>query len=296
MYKDNDIYCISLKKIDPSFERLRRPSASAVQKMGVSLKKQGQLTPILLIQNNNYLTLIDGFKRYRAASVLSMDSLKALIVDAAVPKAKALMYLTNRFWGYNIIQEALLVRELVDVDGLTQSETAIMLERHKSWVNRRLMMIRRLQPEIVEDMLIELVPPGSGPSLARLPLCNQSDFCATIQKNNLFPKEIGQLTDLFLKTQDPSIKQFILKSPREAINTVNNFTTRLPTLSKRLERIYSLITEIEKVMNAEAVSDFMAIGVVKDTLSKIKSCINTLKHYFAKENHDKTQPGTTRTN
>ena len=77
-----------------------------------------------------------------------------------------MIYLINRREGLSWIQEALLVRELVDQDGLRQTEAARLVDHHKSWVNRRLMIIRRLAPEIMEDLCLELLPPGSAVSLA----------------------------------------------------------------------------------------------------------------------------------
>ena len=103
--------------------------------------------------------VVDGFKRIQAARDLGMDSLKATWLSADATQAKAMMYLMNRSGSFSIIQQALLVRELVDTDGLSQKEVASMLERHKSWVNRRLLMIRRLTPEIIEDLKLELLPP-----------------------------------------------------------------------------------------------------------------------------------------
>jgi len=47
--------------------------------------------------------------------------------------------------------EALVVWELLEIEGLNQVEAADLLERHKSWVCRRLSMIRSLAPEIIHD-------------------------------------------------------------------------------------------------------------------------------------------------
>ncbi|MCP4625430.1 MAG: hypothetical protein GY850_18210 [bacterium] len=117
-----------------------------------------------------------------------------------------------------------LVRELVDSDGLTQSEVAKLLDHHKSWVSRRLLMIRHLAPPIIEDLKLALLLPGSAPALARLPSCNQSDFATAIQMHRLSVKQIRDLIQLWFKAADSQTKQFLLKSPIEALNIIQEET------------------------------------------------------------------------
>lgn len=243
--KDHGIFSISTDQIDLRLLPLRTPSALSVERMAASLKKRGQLTPIIIAQDGKYSMLIDGFKRHEAAQVLGLDSLKATSLTANPTQAKAMMYLMNRAGSFSMIQEAMLVRELIDTDGLTQTEAAGLLERHKSWANRRLLMIRRLAPEIIEDLKLELLPPGSGPTLARLPPCNQSDFSATIQIHQLSAKEIRNLADLWCKANDQGIKQFLLKSPEEALDIIKEEKTGLITPQKVVERIWKLIATLE---------------------------------------------------
>ncbi len=108
----------------------------------------------------------------------------------------------------NLIQEAVLVQELVEKDGLRQIEVASLLQRHKSWVSRRLLFIKSLAPEIIQDIQLELLPPGSGLHLGRLPICNQVDFCAVIQTHRLAVGEIRALTKLWTKSSEPEVKKF----------------------------------------------------------------------------------------
>ncbi len=150
-----------------------------------SLEKRGQLTPVVTARDGNSLVLIDGFKRQMAAEILGLKSLMLITLPSEGALMKAHMYLLNRKNGFSMIEEAMLIRELVEVDGLMQVEVAAMLERHKSWVSRRLEMVRRLAPQIVEDIKLGLMPPGSAISLARLPESNQADLDSTIQRHKL---------------------------------------------------------------------------------------------------------------
>lgn len=220
MNKREGVFPVELDKFDLDLMRLRTPKVIAVDKMARSLKNRGQLTPVIVVANRSRFLLVDGFKRYRAAMKIGLARLGAVLIEADSKQAKAMLYLLNRSGGFTMIQEALLVRELIELDGLTQSEAGILLDRHKSWVSRRLSMIRRLSPEIIESLLLETLPPGVGPSLARIPPCNQPDFTAAVQIHGLAPNEIRRLADLYCKATDAGVKRAILQSPRQALSIV----------------------------------------------------------------------------
>jgi predicted transcriptional regulator len=61
------------------------------------------------------------------------------------------------------LEEAWLVQALVRKDGLTQTEVAELLTRHKSWVCRRLALLEKLGDEAREDLRVGLM----SASLAR---------------------------------------------------------------------------------------------------------------------------------
>ncbi|MBF0453062.1 MAG: ParB N-terminal domain-containing protein [Candidatus Magnetomorum sp.] len=212
------LFKINLNQVSLALERLHLPSSKRIEKMEKSLKDQGQISPIALHQSNKEYMLIDGFKRYRAAKNLGWKSLSAVGIQTNEYNAKAMVYLMNQSGSFSMIQEAVLIKELVDQDGLTQKEAGILFGRHKSWISRRLDMIRHLHPEVIENFLLELIPPGVGPTLARVAPCNQGDIVAAIQKDQLIAGEINLLVDLYCKTSDPGMKKSILQTPRQSIS------------------------------------------------------------------------------
>lgn len=265
---------ITMDQVDLRFLKLRSPTALAIKNMAESLKKQGQLTPVVLTGEERPYILIDGFKRYLAAQSLGLESIKAIFIHAELTQAKIMMYLMNRKEGLSYIQEALLIRELVDQDGLKQTQVARLLDHHKSWVNRRLMVIRGLGPEILEDLSLELLPTGAAVPLSRVAPCNQTDLSAAIVRHNLNLKEIHMLIDLWCKTREPAEKQFLLQAPKEALALLNeelaglsalkNVRKLISVLKKRLAlhdknaqlksyllQIKSEIHDIEQILNGE---------------------------------------------
>jgi len=263
---------IPMDQMDLRFLQLRSPTALAIRNMAHSMKKRGQLTPVVLVGEEKPYILIDGFKRYWAAQSLELKSLKAILIHVDLTKAKSMMYLMNRTVRISFIQEAMLIRELVDQDGLKQTEVAGLLDHHKSWVNRRLMIIRRLAPEILEDLSLELLPPGSAVVLSRVAQCNQGDFSAAIQRHGLNLKEIHVLTDIWCKTKEPEKKRFLLGSPKEALALVNAEQASLSAL----QNVLKLLSAFKKRLD----TSFQSLDSneqLRFYLMQIKSEIQTIE-------------------
>ena len=216
-WMNNDIVSVPLSKLDIRLKRLRNTAESSVQSMVMSLKKRGQLTPVVAARQGSVYILIDGFKRQMAAEILNLKSLLVIIVQWEEVIQKAQMYLLNKNNGFTMIEEGLLIRELVEKDGLNQSEVATLLERHKSFVSRRLAIIRDLSPQVLEDIKLGLLPGGSALSLARLPHDNQAEWDRVIQTHRLKAKECHQLMDFWFKADTHQQKQFLLDYPRKAL-------------------------------------------------------------------------------
>ena len=234
-------------QLDLRLSCFRPVRAEEVEKMMSSLSKHGQLTPITAVTDGERLVLIDGFKRQRSAQQLGMQTIAVSAIRACTSEAKALVYLLNRRAGFSVITEAMLIRDLIDTEGLNQVEVATLLERHKSWVSRRLAMIRALTPEVADDIKLNLLPAGVGSSLARLPMSNQVDFSATIQNHDLKSGEVGKLVDLWCKTKEPGVRQCLLESPHQALEIVTEGKEKwLGLIEAVLSKISALNQQLQK--------------------------------------------------
>lgn len=256
--------------LDRRFKQLRTISELSVKTMVASMEKRGQLTPIVVADDGTRLIVIDGFKRCAAAEILRMK-LMAVIIPGEGALMKAHMYLLNRKRGFSMIEEGILVRELVEGDGLKQVEVAVMLERHKSWVSRRLEMIRALSPPIVEDLKLGLLPPGSATSLARLPSCNQADLAAVIQTHKLQAKESGILIDLWCKTKNDEYRTYLLKCPEKAIELATGKEKKKPdpTMGEKVSTVLTLLQELKHLAALFCIKSQKPIGTLDKNLYQI---------------------------
>ena len=236
---------INPNHLDLHLSHLRPVHANQLEQMTASLIKYGQLSPVIAVDDKNRMTLIDGFKRQRSARQIGMKTLWVSPVMKSDSEAKALIYLLNRSKGFSMITEAILVRDLVEVEGLNQVEVGILLERHKSWISRRLAIIRNLAPEVVDDIKLNMIPAGAGLSLAQLPRDNQVDFTVAIQKHKLKSREIKQLVTIWCKAKAPQVRQCILASPRQSLEIVKKDKTQWRVL---IEGAVSKISALNRLL------------------------------------------------
>lgn len=210
---------LALVEIDLDFRRYRLQPSGAEEAMARSLRRYGQLSPVVVCQVEGRWLLVDGFKRHAAArQAPGMETLWARRLEADVSTAKAAIYTLNALSRpVQALEEAWIVQALVREDGLTQPAAAELLGRHKSWVCRRLALLEKLAPEAREDLGLGLVSPTVARQLTRLPAGNQVEVLAAARRESLTAEELRGVVDLVLTAGTQEKRRFILDQPRQAL-------------------------------------------------------------------------------
>jgi hypothetical protein len=226
---------VSLDGLGQCYRRYRLADPEAEDAMAGSLRRWGQLSPVVACVRDEKLELIDGFKRLAAArQVYELTSLSVRVLEVDEPTAKAAILGLNRDQRpVRELEEAWVVQGLVRDDGMTQVEAAHLLNRHKSWVCRRLALLEKLSVAVKEDLRLGLVGPSLARELTRLPTGNQEALLALTRRQTLTAQEVSGVIDL-LQGASPEQAAFVLAKPREALALVRGVTTALrdPRLSR----------------------------------------------------------------
>ncbi len=225
----------SLDELGQRYRRYRLADPEAEEAMAGSLRRWGQLSPVVACAREEKLELIDGFKRFAAARQvreLTTLSVRVLEVDERTAKA-AILGLNRGQRATRELEEAWIVQALVRDDGMTQVEAAHLLSRHKSWVCRRLALLEKLSVAVKEDLRLGLVGPSLARQLTRLPAGNQEALLALTRRETLTAQEVSGVIDL-LQGASQEQAAFVLAKPREALALVHGMPTALrdPRLSR----------------------------------------------------------------
>ncbi|MCP4244489.1 MAG: ParB/RepB/Spo0J family partition protein [bacterium] len=215
---DDDLLTTPLAELDERYAELRIAQPSAESAMAASMRRFGQISPVVVAQWDGVLVLVDGFKRLAAARELELGMLTVRTLPLSSRAAVAAVYGLNRGGrGLLDLEEALVVRKLVRSLGLTQPEVGELLDRHKSWVSRRLSLVERLCKEVQDDVRVGLITPTVAREVARLPRGNQPEVAATVHKHGLTTRDAAALVTLFEQTTDRREQRGLLDDPRTAL-------------------------------------------------------------------------------
>ncbi len=229
------VHPVSFDRLGQRYRRYRLADPVAEEVMAGSLRRWGQLSPVVACVRGADLELLDGFKRLTAASqVKGLTSLSVRVVEWDEPMAKAAILGLNRGQrAARELEEAWIVQALVRDDGLTQVEAGHLLGQHKSWVCRRLALLERLSASVVEDLRLGLLGPALARPLVRLPAGNQESVLALTRREALTAQEVSGVIDL-LQGASTDQATFILANPRKALRQVEGVPTALrdPRLSR----------------------------------------------------------------
>jgi len=208
---------IAVSKIGERYGAFRIVSPRGDAAMMKSIRKYGQMSPVVCVKWEGGYEMIDGFKRLRACRRLNQGTLRAKTMEVSARVCKAAMIQLN--WSgrsINEMEEALVVQSLHREDGLAQIEIAALLGRHKSWVSRRISLIERLSEEVQEDIRLGLISVITGRELAKLPRGNQKDAADAIVKRRYSTREAAKLIGYLLRRPGWE-SSVILASPWEVV-------------------------------------------------------------------------------
>lgn len=240
---------LSVKDIGTVYSRLRIIHPKAEMAMEQSIRRHGQVTPVIVGQpDGKAYELVDGFKRLRAFQKLGHEYLSAKILEGKDRALKAaILFLNMKVRSIDDLEQALIIQSFYKADGLNQVEIAALLGRHKSWVCRRLSLVERLCDEVIEQMRLGLINGTVGRELARLPRGNQPQVLKTLQKYRFTVRETARLVSILLSEPacnhgtilnfpEPILSDRNPPRPRPAVNDLAKFCDDLVTIDQLCSR------------------------------------------------------------
>jgi ParB family transcriptional regulator, chromosome partitioning protein len=254
---------LDVDQIGDRLGRLRLHQPQAERAMVASLKRWGQISPVVVFVHAGQYELIDGFKRLAAIRELGQGCrLAARLLETDERGAKAAMLSINRAGSRaSELEEAWIVFALVREDKLAQVEVAELLGRTPSWVCRRLALVEKLSDEAKEELRLGLLSATSARHVARLPRGNQPAVLDLIRREALTVRELDGVVALLLTAAGEEQRCFVLDDPREALLQARTIpaASRDPRLSgagaqiwKRLGLLLEMLGQVDGWLTVRA--------------------------------------------
>jgi len=156
MSADSTYHSIPLDMVVPNPMQPRRKfDDGTLQELAESFKSQGVLQPIVVKKKDNQFVLIAGERRYRAAALIGMKNIPAIILndkDEADMLQMALVENLQRE-DLNPLEAAEAFRRLMDEAGLTQNQLAEKVGKSRAGVANMLRLLSL--PDKVKELMRE---------------------------------------------------------------------------------------------------------------------------------------------
>ena len=299
----HDITALGLDQLSLEFARLRLARPELVKSLEQSLAKFGQLSPLIVRQGKTNFEIIDGFKRYHAATALGWDSLQAnvLAVSRRVATAMILTYNRNNH-SLSDYEEALVLLSLKQEHQLSQDQIAALVGYSPSWVSRRLGLVEKLEPAVKDELKLGVISTTQARELAQLPRGNQPEMIKTIVDHDLNSRQTAVIVDELLKTQDREQQRYILDHPLEVLerdqNTTDSFyDARLSTAGNRLLRsvkitcrqMNRLLDEVDRIAanNLTEMEWMILEPELERAIRSAKQLTHFMEQLMEKTNHER---------
>lgn len=245
-----EVRTVTLASMGMALRRVRCRRPAHEESMKRSLSAYGQLTAVTAMERAGKVELVDGFKRHAAATAMGWPTLLVRVRPLEEAMAWAMMLAINcGSASMTELEEALVLQELA-LTGLTQVQMAELVQRHKTWVSRRIGLVERLHPELVEGMKLGVLRPGVARRLLALPRGNQLQLATAAQSARLGPRDTELLVRLWQKATDADVRKSLLSQPRAALavahpgNQRAAVDVRLTPRGQQLARVLRVMTAV----------------------------------------------------
>ena len=142
---------IEIGQIEFRYSCTRVAKPRMVSSLVSSIERSGQIVPVIAVKESDFsFVLIDGYLRAAALKRCGQDTVVAEIWACKEEEAliRVLMKSHERKW--EIVEQALVMRELKERHGLSHTKMARLMGRNQSWVSRRLSLLDALPEETLE--------------------------------------------------------------------------------------------------------------------------------------------------
>ena len=269
-----DNIALSIEEAGTALGSLRVVDPKADAAMVRSLGRYGQISPVIVGRLSDCYEIVDGFKRHRGCLKLGYRFLRARVMEGSVHVLKAAMIELNlRAQTIGDLEKAFVIRSMHREDKLSQVQIAELLNRHKSWVCRRLSLAERLADEVLEHLRLGLINMTIGRELAKLPRGNQPDALKTLLKYRFTTAETTRLVGLLL-TEPAYVHAKILNFPEMILE---DRQPERPSCSA-YRSVFARVAKIELLLEQLRDQDFS--GVIHVDAGRVCSLIEKMEVFL----------------
>ena len=205
--------------------------------------------------------VVDGFKRLAQWQEAGHTLAPAIIESPrTLPEVKLLLLRSNTpARTATAMDEARVIRSLVEDDGLSLAAVAQLLNKRKPWVVRRLALALRLSPAVQNKIEQRTIGPGLGYAFCALSDPGQEAVLRSVERHSLREREALALISAWRVASSDRERAALLADPIPVVKPQAQSTSSLGALAMNLhERLETM---------RQALSDLSSFQIPEQELS-----------------------------
>ncbi len=146
---------LNITEVEPMLNQPRKVfDKEKLDELTSSIKEHGVLQPILVVKDENGYTIVAGERRWRAAKNAGLKEIPAIIKDYTDGKKKQVALIENiQREDLNIVEIAKAIKELMEIDGYSQSDVAKITGKSISSISNITRLLKL--PEQILDYILQ---------------------------------------------------------------------------------------------------------------------------------------------
>ena len=143
---------VDLSSLDLRYAHTRVAKPKHVDMIAHSIDRFGQITPVLIIPQDELLVLIHGFVRMTALRKLGRETVLADIQEVSEAQALFRLLADTEQRQWEAVEQAWIIRDLKERLGCSLHQIARSIGYDTSWVARRLSLVEGLPEDILHSV------------------------------------------------------------------------------------------------------------------------------------------------
>ena len=258
--REKDVKIIKITQIEPNKTQPRSDfDEEKLNSLADSILEYGVLQPIVVkLNSNGFYTIIAGERRWRAARIAKLKEIPAIVKSFDEKSEKEVALIENlQRENLNAVEEALGIKELMDVYGLTQEDVSKKIGKSRSAVANsvRLLNLPDSIKAFIKDGVLSMGHARSILALENEKLMNlvaekiiQEDFSVRQTENDIKSLLAEKKTKIVSKEEEELIRY--IKSLEESLSS--DLGTKIRIVNKknkgRIEIPYSSAEDFERII------------------------------------------------
>ncbi|MCK4642740.1 ParB/RepB/Spo0J family partition protein [bacterium] len=193
----NEILMIPLGKLLPNPEQPRKHfSEEKIISLADTIKKEGVISPLIVIKKDNTYLIVAGERRYRASKIAGLDELPCIVRDLHSDDILTISLIENiQREDLNPIEEAMGVKDILSKTGFTHEKVAKILGKSRVYVTNLLRLLTL--PAVIIDLIANnKLSEGHGRTLVGMSDETALRFAKKVIENDLSVRKLEDIVGL----------------------------------------------------------------------------------------------------